>query len=355
MSQAEKNVEVPNANRDKERDVLVRAKVGGAVLGDVLIIKDTVDESEELLSGVPLTSDAVRDYLNMTAKYPLLNAQQEVEHAQWIEAGMYADDQLQHDLVAPELVAEYEALVKEGRQSYEVMTASNLRLVVSIAKHYTGRGMGFMDLIQEGNIGLARAIAKFDYTKGFKFSTYATWWIRQAMTRSMGDQAREIRIPVHQVEALNKMNRMRTRLLSRFNREPTNEELAAELKTTVKKVEQLREDDKKMFSIHTPVGESGKTEFGDLIEDTNAVDPLDAVMHGDMANGVAQLLGELSEREADIIKRRFGIGYDEPATWTKVGAAHGINSSRAQQIYATALDKLRTARRLQIARDALPE
>ena len=239
---------------------------------------DEDDAPAQQVAVAGATADPVKDYLKQIGKVPLLNAEQEVELAKRIEAGLFAEDKLAAaDKLAPKLKRELEIIAEDGRWAKNHLLEANLRLVVSLAKRYTGRGMLFLDLIQEGNLGLIRAVEKFDYTKGFKFSTYATWWIRQAITRAMADQARTIRIPVHMVEVINKLARVQRQMLQDLGREPTPEELAKELDMTPEKVIEVQKYGREPISLHTPLGEDGDSEFGDLIEDSEAVVPADAV------------------------------------------------------------------------------
>jgi len=261
------------------------------------------------------TADPVKDYLKQIGKVPLLNAAEEVDLAMRIEAGLFAEEKLSHMSAADkqtQLGLDMQWVVRDGRRAKSHLLGANLRLVVSLAKRYTGRGMQFLDLIQEGNLGLIRAVEKFDYTKGFKFSTYATWWIRQAITRAMADQARTIRIPVHMVEVINKLARVQRQMLQDLGREPTPEELAHELDMTPEKVVEVQKYGREPISLHTPLGEDGDSEFGDLIEDTEAVVPADAVGFTMLQRQLEGLLDSLSEREAGVIRMRFGLGDGQP-------------------------------------------
>ncbi|MFC2608938.1 MAG: RNA polymerase sigma factor, partial [Peptidiphaga gingivicola] len=276
-------------------------------------MKDS-DESDEPAVRVHVagaTADPVKDYLKQIGKVPLLNAEEEVELARRIEAGLYA----QHILESGSLdkakdrmyMRELKLISRDGQQAKNHLLEANLRLVVSLAKRYTGRGMLFLDLIQEGNLGLVRAVEKFDFTKGFKFSTYATWWIRQAITRAMADQARTIRIPVHMVEVINKLARVQRQMLQDLGREPTTIELAKELDMTEEKVIEVQKYGREPISLHTPLGEDGDSEFGDLIEDSEAVVPADAVGFTLLQEQLRQVLDTLSEREAGVVSMRFGL------------------------------------------------
>src|SRR5690606_7197272 len=262
------------------------------------------------------TADPVKDYLKQIGKVALLNAEQEVELAKRIEAGLFAEEKLaaEGDDLDRKLKRELQWIAHDGKRAKNHLLEANLRLVVSLAKRYTGRGMLFLDLIQEGNLGLIRAVEKFDYTKGYKFSTYATWWIRQAITRAMADQARTIRIPVHMVEVINKLARVQRQMLQDLGREPTPEELAKELDMTPEKVVEVQKYGREPISLHTPLGEDGDSEFGDLIEDSEAVVPADAVSFTLLQEQLHQVLDTLSEREAGVVSMRFGLQDGQPKT-----------------------------------------
>ena len=301
------------------------------------------------------TADPVKDYLKQIGKVPLLNAEQEVELAKRIEAGLFAEEKLAEapgDL-EPAARLDMEWIAEDGRRAKNHLLEANLRLVVSLAKRYTGRGMLFLDLIQEGNLGLIRAVEKFDYTKGYKFSTYATWWIRQAITRAMADQARTIRIPVHMVEVINKLARVQRQMLQDLGREPTPEELAAELDMTPEKVIEVQKYGREPISLHTPLGEDGDSEFGDLIEDTEAVVPADAVGFTMLQKQLESLLDSLSEREAGVIRMRFGLGDGMPKTLDQIGDTFGVTRERIRQIESKTMSKLRHPSRSQVLRDYL--
>src|SRR5215469_6400878 len=275
------------------------------------------------------TSDPVKDYLKQIGKVPLLNAEQEVELAKRIEAGLFAEEKLAESVgsIRPETRLDLEWIADDGRRAKNHLLEANLRLVVSLAKRYTGRGMLFLDLIQEGNLGLIRAVEKFDYTKGYKFSTYATWWIRQAITRAMADQARTIRIPVHMVEDL--------------GREPTPEELAAELDMTPEKVIEVQKYGREPISLHTPLGEDGDSEFGDLIEDSEAIQPGEAVSFTLLQEQLHSVLDTLSEREAGVVSMRFGLTDGQPKTLDEIGKVYGVTRERIRQIESKTMLKLR--------------
>jgi RNA polymerase primary sigma factor len=301
------------------------------------------------------TADPVKDYLKQIGKVALLNAAEEVELAMRIEAGLFAEEKLstEGDKLDKELTRELKWVARDGQRAKSHLLGANLRLVVSLAKRYTGRGMQFLDLIQEGNLGLIRAVEKFDYTKGFKFSTYATWWIRQAITRAMADQARTIRIPVHMVEVINKLARVQRQMLQDLGREPTPEELSRELDMTPEKVIEVQKYGREPISLHTPLGEDGDSEFGDLIEDTEAVVPADAVGFTMLQKQLESLLDSLSEREAGVIRMRFGLGDGMPKTLDQIGDTFGVTRERIRQIESKTMAKLRHPSRSQSLRDYL--
>lgn len=302
------------------------------------------------------TADPVKDYLKQIGKVALLNAAEEVELAMRIEAGLFAEEKLNamtDQEKRSQLGRELQWVARDGQRAKSHLLGANLRLVVSLAKRYTGRGMQFLDLIQEGNLGLIRAVEKFDYTKGFKFSTYATWWIRQAITRAMADQARTIRIPVHMVEVINKLARVQRQMLQDLGREPTPEELSRELDMTPEKVIEVQKYGREPISLHTPLGEDGDSEFGDLIEDTEAVVPADAVGFTMLQKQLESLLDSLSEREAGVIRMRFGLGDGMPKTLDQIGDTFGVTRERIRQIESKTMAKLRHPSRSQSLRDYL--
>jgi len=300
------------------------------------------------------TADPVKDYLKQIGKVALLNAEQEVDLAKRIEAGLFAEEKLASgEKIAPKLRRELEAIANDGRHAKNHLLEANLRLVVSLAKRYTGRGMLFLDLIQEGNLGLIRAVEKFDYTKGYKFSTYATWWIRQAITRAMADQARTIRIPVHMVEVINKLARVQRQMLQDLGREPTPEELARELDMTPEKVVEVQKYGREPISLHTPLGEDGDSEFGDLIEDSEAVVPADAVGFTLLQEELSKVMDTLSEREAGVVGMRFGLTDGQPKTLDEIGRVFGVTRERIRQIESKTMSKLRHPSRSQVLRDYL--
>ncbi|WFP15474.1 RNA polymerase sigma factor [Citricoccus muralis] len=300
------------------------------------------------------TADPVKDYLKQIGKVALLNAEQEVDLALRIEAGLYAEHKIKENPIEDtRLRRDYELVIADGRRAKNHLLEANLRLVVSLAKRYTGRGMLFLDLIQEGNLGLIRAVEKFDYTKGFKFSTYATWWIRQAITRAMADQARTIRIPVHMVEVINKLARVQRQMLQDLGREPTPEELAKELDMTPEKVVEVQKYGREPISLHTPLGEDGDSEFGDLIEDSEAVVPADAVSFTLLQEQLHSVLDTLSEREAGVVAMRFGLTDGQPKTLDEIGKVYGVTRERIRQIESKTMSKLRHPSRSQVLRDYL--
>ena len=300
------------------------------------------------------TADPVKDYLKQIGRVALLNAELEVELATRIEAGLFAEEKLSTDKkLDKKLKRELEWIAEDGRRAKNHLLEANLRLVVSLAKRYTGRGMLFLDLIQEGNLGLIRAVEKFDYTKGYKFSTYATWWIRQAITRAMADQARTIRIPVHMVEVINKLARVQRQMLQDLGREPTPEELAKELDMTPEKVVEVQKYGREPISLHTPLGEEGDSEFGDLIEDSEAVVPADAVSFTLLQEQLHAVLDTLSEREAGVVAMRFGLTDGQPKTLDEIGKVYGVTRERIRQIESKTMSKLRHPSRSQVLRDYL--
>ncbi|QLL25218.1 RNA polymerase sigma factor [Actinobacteria bacterium IMCC26103] len=300
------------------------------------------------------TADPVKDYLKQIGRVALLNAELEVELATRIEAGLFAEEALKADKkMEKKLKRELDWIVEDGKRAKNHLLEANLRLVVSLAKRYTGRGMLFLDLIQEGNLGLIRAVEKFDYTKGYKFSTYATWWIRQAITRAMADQARTIRIPVHMVEVINKLARVQRQMLQDLGREPTPEELAKELDMTPEKVVEVQKYGREPISLHTPLGEEGDSEFGDLIEDSEAVKPEESVTFTILQEQLMQVLGGLTNREADVIKARYGLTDGQPKTLDEIGKVHGVTRERIRQIESKTMSKLRHPSRSQSLRDYL--
>ncbi|GAB7003832.1 RNA polymerase sigma factor [Nocardioides sp. AN3] len=320
----------------------------------VVSAADDTDEPEQQVMVAGATADPVKDYLKQIGKVPLLNAEMEVELAKRIEAGLFSEEKLaKGGKLTPKLEEELEWIAEDGRRAKNHLLEANLRLVVSLAKRYTGRGMLFLDLIQEGNLGLIRAVEKFDYTKGYKFSTYATWWIRQAITRAMADQARTIRIPVHMVEVINKLARVQRQMLQDLGREPTPEELAKELDMTPEKVIEVQKYGREPISLHTPLGEDGDSEFGDLIEDSEAIVPADAVSFTLLQEQLHAVLDTLSEREAGVVSMRFGLTDGQPKTLDEIGKVYGVTRERIRQIESKTMSKLRHPSRSQVLRDYL--
>ncbi|RXZ70783.1 RNA polymerase sigma factor [Agromyces albus] len=339
---------------DDAKRVAVEPHPTGALVLRAVDDEDEVPVYSSAITGA--TADPVKDYLKQIGKVALLNAAEEVELAMRIEAGLFAEEKLSHMTDAErrsQLGRELQWVAKDGQRAKSHLLGANLRLVVSLAKRYTGRGMQFLDLIQEGNLGLIRAVEKFDYTKGFKFSTYATWWIRQAITRAMADQARTIRIPVHMVEVINKLARVQRQMLQDLGREPTPEELSRELDMTPEKVIEVQKYGREPISLHTPLGEDGDSEFGDLIEDTEAVVPADAVGFTMLQKQLESLLDSLSEREAGVIRMRFGLGDGMPKTLDQIGDTFGVTRERIRQIESKTMAKLRHPSRSQSLRDYL--
>jgi RNA polymerase primary sigma factor len=301
------------------------------------------------------TADPVKDYLKQIGKVRLLDAQQEVELAKRIEAGLFAEEKLadrSRNLDAGARI-DLEQVAEEGRRAKEHLLEANLRLVVSLAKRYTGRGMLFLDLIQEGNLGLIRGVEKFDYTKGFKFSTYATWWIRQAITRAMSDQARSIRLPAHVSEAISKLARVQRQMLQDLGREATPEELALQLDMTPERVIEVLKYGREPISLHTPLGDDGDSELGDLIEDSEAIQPGDAVSFTLLQEQLHSVLDTLSEREAGVVSMRFGLTDGQPKTLDEIGKVYGVTRERIRQIESKTMSKLRHPSRSTLLRDYL--
>ncbi|MGD9961179.1 RNA polymerase sigma factor [Nocardioides sp.] len=320
----------------------------------VVSAADETDEPEQQVMVAGATADPVKDYLKQIGKVPLLNAEMEVELAKRIEAGLFSEEKLaKGGKITPKALDELTWISEDGRRAKNHLLEANLRLVVSLAKRYTGRGMLFLDLIQEGNLGLIRAVEKFDYTKGYKFSTYATWWIRQAITRAMADQARTIRIPVHMVEVINKLARVQRQMLQDLGREPTPEELAKELDMTPEKVIEVQKYGREPISLHTPLGEDGDSEFGDLIEDSEAIVPADAVSFTLLQEQLHAVLDTLSEREAGVVSMRFGLTDGQPKTLDEIGKVYGVTRERIRQIESKTMSKLRHPSRSQVLRDYL--
>jgi RNA polymerase primary sigma factor len=352
----EADIAVDIAEVEAETDVeeekpAVEAEEQGFTISDV----DDTDEPVQTVTVAGATADPVKDYLKQIGKVPLLNAEQEVELAKRIEAGLFAEEKLNEPKKKfdKKMQRDLEWIAEDGRRAKNHLLEANLRLVVSLAKRYTGRGMLFLDLIQEGNLGLIRAVEKFDYTKGYKFSTYATWWIRQAITRAMADQARTIRIPVHMVEVINKLARVQRQMLQDLGREPTPEELAKELDMTPEKVVEVQKYGREPISLHTPLGEEGDSEFGDLIEDSEAIVPSDAVSFTLLQEQLESVLDTLSDREAGVVRMRFGLTDGQPKTLDEIGKVYGVTRERIRQIESKTMSKLRHPSRSQVLRDYL--
>ena len=329
------------------------------------VVRDDDDDDNLTPSGNPkrrviaagATADPVKDYLKQIGRVNLLNAEQEVDLSERIEAGLYAQHLLdtESDKMDFKRRRELKWAANDGKRAKDHLLEANLRLVVSLAKRYTGRGMLFLDLIQEGNLGLIRAVEKFDWKKGFKFSTYATWWIRQAITRAMADQARTIRVPVHMVEVINKLSRVQRQMLQDLGREPTPDELARELDMPVEKVQEVQKYGREPISLPTPLGEDGDSEFGDLIEDTDAIAPSDAVAFSLLQEQFKQVLETLSPREAGVIKMRYGLEDGQPKTLDDIGRVYGVTRERIRQIESKTMSKLRHPSRSQTLRDFLDQ
>jgi RNA polymerase primary sigma factor len=325
---------------------------------------DWDDEESEALrqarkdAELTASADSVRAYLKQIGKVPLLNAEQEVELAKRIEAGLYASERLRQaeesgEKLSTQVRRDLQWVSRDGERAKNHLLEANLRLVVSLAKRYTGRGMAFLDLIQEGNLGLIRAVEKFDYTKGYKFSTYATWWIRQAITRAMADQARTIRIPVHMVEVINKLGRIQRELLQDLGREPTPEELAKEMDISPEKVLEIQQYAREPISLDQTIGDEGDSQLGDFIEDSEAVVAVDAVSFSLLQDQLQQVLQTLSEREAGVVRLRFGLTDGQPRTLDEIGQVYGVTRERIRQIESKTMSKLRHPSRSQVLRDYL--
>ena len=343
-------VDLADIADDDEAKPVVAADSDNLVISDV----DDTDEPVQQVITAGATADPVKDYLKQIGKVPLLNAEEEVDLAKRIEAGLFAEELLAtRGPFKDRRQGDYEWIAEDGQRAKNHLLEANLRLVVSLAKRYTGRGMLFLDLIQEGNLGLIRAVEKFDYTKGYKFSTYATWWIRQAITRAMADQARTIRIPVHMVEVINKLARVQRQMLQDLGREPTPEELARELDMTPEKVVEVQKYGREPISLHTPLGEEGDSEFGDLIEDSEAIVPADAVSFTLLQEQLDSVLDTLSDRESGVVKMRFGLTDGQPKTLDEIGKVYGVTRERIRQIESKTMSKLRHPSRSQVLRDYL--
>ena len=350
---------------DEDEDDEERKKPEEPKEKGTFVVRDDDDDDNLTPSGNPkrrviaagATADPVKDYLKQIGRVSLLNAEQEVDLSERIEAGLYAQHLLDTEASQMDFKRRRELkwAANDGKKAKDHLLEANLRLVVSLAKRYTGRGMLFLDLIQEGNLGLIRAVEKFDWKKGFKFSTYATWWIRQAITRAMADQARTIRVPVHMVEVINKLSRVQRQMLQDLGREPTPDELARELDMPVEKVQEVQKYGREPISLHTPLGEDGDSEFGDLIEDTDAIAPSDAVAFSLLQEQFKQVLETLSPREAGVIKMRYGLEDGQPKTLDDIGRVYGVTRERIRQIESKTMSKLRHPSRSQTLRDFLDQ
>ena len=339
----EGNLETPAADEPESAG-------GEFVLSDA----DVADEPAPRVSVAGATADTVKDYLQRIGKVALLSAEQEVQLAIRIEAGVLAGEKLNSGMpLDRQLRRDLAWLAEDGQQARNHMLEANLRLVVSLAKRHTGHGMAFLDLIQEGNLGLIRAVEKFDYTKGYKFSTYATWWIRQSIHRAMADQGRTIRIPVHMSETINQMSHLRANLLADLGREPSTAQLADALGLSPEKVLEIQRYARDPLSLHTPLGEDADCEFGDLIEDTEAIPPADAITPSLLQAHFEAALAMLSEREAAVMRMRFGLTDGEPRTLEEIGRIQGVTRERIRQIESKALSKLRHPTRQTGLRDFL--
>jgi RNA polymerase primary sigma factor len=346
--------EEDKGNQPRVVDLADEATQGNEENAFTLKASEEDDAPVQTVMTAGATADPVKDYLKQIGRVALLNAELEVELATRVEVGLFAEEKLKHEKkLDKKYKRELEFLVADGKRAKNHLLEANLRLVVSLAKRYTGRGMLFLDLIQEGNLGLIRAVEKFDYTKGYKFSTYATWWIRQAITRAMADQARTIRIPVHMVEVINKLARVQRQMLQDLGREPTPEELAKELDMTPEKVVEVQKYGREPISLHTPLGEEGDSEFGDLIEDSEAVVPADAVSFTLLQEQLHSVLDTLSEREAGVVAMRFGLTDGQPKTLDEIGKVYGVTRERIRQIESKTMSKLRHPSRSQVLRDYL--
>jgi RNA polymerase primary sigma factor len=354
--EAEPEPETGRLTGRSQRDLPPTARKSGDFVWDE-------EESEALRQArkdaeLTASADSVRAYLKQIGKVALLNAEEEVELAKRIEAGLYAAERVrkspeENKAASPQLRRDLNWIVRDGERAKNHLLEANLRLVVSLAKRYTGRGMAFLDLIQEGNLGLIRAVEKFDYTKGYKFSTYATWWIRQAITRAMADQARTIRIPVHMVEVINKLGRIQRELLQDLGREPTPEELAKEMDITPEKVLEIQQYAREPISLDQTIGDEGDSQLGDFIEDSEAVVAVDAVSFTLLQDQLQSVLATLSEREAGVVRLRFGLTDGQPRTLDEIGQVYGVTRERIRQIESKTMSKLRHPSRSQVLRDYL--
>ncbi|MGV0851503.1 RNA polymerase sigma factor [Mycolicibacterium phlei] len=353
-------VEPAPADDDEEDDEIAEPSDKDKASGDFVWDEEESEALRQARKDAELTAsaDSVRAYLKQIGKVALLNAEEEVELAKRIEAGLYATQKLAEmaekgEKLPTQLRRDMQWICRDGDRAKNHLLEANLRLVVSLAKRYTGRGMAFLDLIQEGNLGLIRAVEKFDYTKGYKFSTYATWWIRQAITRAMADQARTIRIPVHMVEVINKLGRIQRELLQDLGREPTPEELAKEMDITPEKVLEIQQYAREPISLDQTIGDEGDSQLGDFIEDSEAVVAVDAVSFTLLQDQLQSVLETLSEREAGVVRLRFGLTDGQPRTLDEIGQVYGVTRERIRQIESKTMSKLRHPSRSQVLRDYL--
>ncbi|WP_071285394.1 RNA polymerase sigma factor [Mycolicibacterium llatzerense] len=350
----------PKAAEGDESDDTAEPSEKDKASGDFVWDEEESEALRQARKDAELTAsaDSVRAYLKQIGKVALLNAEEEVELAKRIEAGLYATQLMSELLEKGEKLPaaqrrDMQWICRDGDRAKNHLLEANLRLVVSLAKRYTGRGMAFLDLIQEGNLGLIRAVEKFDYTKGYKFSTYATWWIRQAITRAMADQARTIRIPVHMVEVINKLGRIQRELLQDLGREPTPEELAKEMDITPEKVLEIQQYAREPISLDQTIGDEGDSQLGDFIEDSEAVVAVDAVSFTLLQDQLQSVLETLSEREAGVVRLRFGLTDGQPRTLDEIGQVYGVTRERIRQIESKTMSKLRHPSRSQVLRDYL--
>ncbi|MDI9897324.1 RNA polymerase sigma factor [Rhodococcus sp. IEGM 1381] len=353
-------VEVVAAGDDTEEDATTEPTAEDKASGDFVWDEEESEALRQARKDAELTAsaDSVRAYLKQIGKVALLNAEEEVELAKRIEAGLFAVEKMRESAEKGEKLPVAQRrdmtwICRDGNRAKNHLLEANLRLVVSLAKRYTGRGMAFLDLIQEGNLGLIRAVEKFDYTKGYKFSTYATWWIRQAITRAMADQARTIRIPVHMVEVINKLGRIQRELLQDLGREPTPEELAKEMDITPEKVLEIQQYAREPISLDQTIGDEGDSQLGDFIEDSEAVVAVDAVSFTLLQDQLQSVLETLSEREAGVVRLRFGLTDGQPRTLDEIGQVYGVTRERIRQIESKTMSKLRHPSRSQVLRDYL--
>ncbi|ORV50877.1 RNA polymerase subunit sigma [Mycolicibacter engbaekii] len=349
-----------DGDEDGDEDEIAEPSEKDKASGDFVWDEEESEALRQARKDAELTAsaDSVRAYLKQIGKVALLNAEEEVELAKRIEAGLFATQKMaEHAEKGDKLAVAYRRdmawICRDGDRAKNHLLEANLRLVVSLAKRYTGRGMAFLDLIQEGNLGLIRAVEKFDYTKGYKFSTYATWWIRQAITRAMADQARTIRIPVHMVEVINKLGRIQRELLQDLGREPTPEELAREMDITPEKVLEIQQYAREPISLDQTIGDEGDSQLGDFIEDSEAVVAVDAVSFTLLQDQLQSVLETLSEREAGVVRLRFGLTDGQPRTLDEIGQVYGVTRERIRQIESKTMSKLRHPSRSQVLRDYL--